>query len=504
MRNLLRCRRGSVAFATVIALIPLIGVVALGAEAGSWYVTKQHAQSAADAAAYSGGLTLACTISGSTNCDTGQDYVYRGKQFAAQNAFCNSGESYTGCASLPAGTSQVVQIDRGSYAAGAWTSSASGNFVRAVVSQQQPTSLAGVLGLSTVNIGAQAIVEVKNPKDICTLGLGPSESALTIGGSSTITGKGCALMSDNSVKYNSTPNFSGSGWAVDAASGCIASADHCNLAVPYNYNMLPATNPLKVLDTASFNTMPTMTGNSNPAKNATCSTLSPAAPAGATKCYTVSANTAGTAYGSLTVNNGEYVAFTTGGTGTYFFNKKITINGGGTATFAPGTYYINGDFGGGGTINFAPGTYFFKDSAVSFGGTVTCTGCTSWSGTGLGVTLVLLGNSNLSISGTANVSLSAPKTNTAFPDLSGVLIDDQAPTASKNAVTINGGGSASLGGAMYFPNVDVTWGGTVQNANTSCTEVIANTVTINGNAYMSTQSCAAGTIAHTQVVALVQ
>ena len=61
MRNLLRCRRGSVAFATVIALVPLIGVVALGGEAGSWYVTKQHAQNAADAAAYSGGLRLACS-----------------------------------------------------------------------------------------------------------------------------------------------------------------------------------------------------------------------------------------------------------------------------------------------------------------------------------------------------------------------------------------------------------------------------------------------------------
>ena len=66
MRNLLRCRRGSVAFATVVALVPLIGVVALGAEAGTWYVTKQHAQNAADAAAYSGGLKLACSLAGSS------------------------------------------------------------------------------------------------------------------------------------------------------------------------------------------------------------------------------------------------------------------------------------------------------------------------------------------------------------------------------------------------------------------------------------------------------
>ena len=112
MHNLLRCRRGSAAFATVAALVPLIGVVALGGEAGSWYVTKQHAQNAADAAAYSGALWVAC--SDPTKCDKAQDYVYRGKQFAARNAFCNAGESYPGsnCVSLPAGTSQTVQIDQ--------------------------------------------------------------------------------------------------------------------------------------------------------------------------------------------------------------------------------------------------------------------------------------------------------------------------------------------------------------------------------------------------------
>src|SRR5215467_14969359 len=75
---MLRCRRGTVAFATVVALVPLIGVVALGAEAGSWYVTHQHAQNAADAAAYSGALRLACTIAGAT-CDT-QSVDYRSKE----------------------------------------------------------------------------------------------------------------------------------------------------------------------------------------------------------------------------------------------------------------------------------------------------------------------------------------------------------------------------------------------------------------------------------------
>src|SRR3954470_8897960 len=133
MNNLIRCRRGSVAFATVVALVPLIGVVALGAEAGSWYVTKQHAQNAADSAAMSGALTIAIQNAASPSISDAQTYDYRGKQFAAQNAFCNAGNtSYPSSqcvSSLPRGTSQTVQIDRGTYAAPTWTTDAGGSSV---------------------------------------------------------------------------------------------------------------------------------------------------------------------------------------------------------------------------------------------------------------------------------------------------------------------------------------------------------------------------------------
>ena len=440
MRNVLRCRRGSVAFATVIALVPLIGVVALGAEAGSWYVTKQNAQNAADNAAMSGALTIAIQKAASPVVTDAQTYDYRGRQFAAQNAFCNAGDtSYPGshcAASLPTGTSQTVQIDRGTYNAGAspsWTTDAGGSSVRATVSQQQPAFLAAVLGLSTVNISARAIAEIQNPKDLCALGLGPESNGLTIGGSSVITGNGCALMSNTAVKYNGTADFSGSGWAVNGVSGCVASAGHCDLSVPYNYSMLPATNPLAVLDTQSFNSW-TATGSPN---DLACS-------------------------GTLTPN---------GSTNLY---RNLTCT--------------NLD-----TVTFSPGTYFFYNGKIRInGGTVT----------GTGVTLVLLGNSSLDISG-GTVNLSAPATNATYPALSGVLIDDQAPTKSSNNVIINGS-TVSLGGTMYFPNVEVTWGGNVQNTNTACTQVIANALTINGNAYLSTENCAPGTTGKTQVVALVQ
>jgi Flp pilus assembly protein TadG len=445
MHNLLRCRRGTAAFATVIALVPLIGVVALGGEAGSWYVTKQHAQNAADSAAMSGAYTIAIQKAAVPTISDSQTYDYRGKQFAAQNAFCNAGDtSYPGsqCTSPPTGTTRTVQIDRGNFAApNSWTSSATGTAVRATVSQQQPAYLAKVLGLSTVNIPAQAIARVDNPKELCILGLGSSpsnQSALTLSGGGSLNGNGCGLMSNDTVKYASTPTFNGPGWAVNAVNGC--KAGNCDIGVPHNYNTLPATNPLQVLDTESFNsrTGPVTTpcgGGGNVTNGQTC-TLNP--------------NSAGGVYSGLKVNSG-------------------------------------------GTLNFAPGTYFFYNAKLDFSGTVS----------GTGVTLVF-GDSALSINSGANVNLSAPATNTFSSDLNGVLIDDQAPNKTTNKVTVNGNGTVTLGGAMYFPNVDVTWSGTAQNANTTCSQVIANTLNLSGNAYISTQNCVPSTVSQTQVVVLVK
>jgi hypothetical protein len=241
MHNLLRCRRGSAAFATVVALVPLIGVVALGGEAGSWYVTKQHAQNAADAAAYSGGLKLACD--NVAPCADTKSVDYRGKQFAAQNTFCNGGDttSYPGrrCAtSLPTGTSQTVQINTLT----AWNG-VNGNFVQATVSQQQPTYLAKLLGLSTVNIGATAVAAIKNQIKPCVLALG-----------------GPITFQDNGVDINAptcglASNYAGPGPSIDfgpvkpsnidigpsaAVGGCKGDATLCQKVSTY---LPPVTNP---------------------------------------------------------------------------------------------------------------------------------------------------------------------------------------------------------------------------------------------------------------------
>lgn len=445
MRNLLRSQRGAAAFATAIALVPLIGVVALGAEAGSWYVTRQHAQNAADSAAYSGALRLSCTIAGAT-CDT-QSVDYRGKEFAAQNGFCNSSPQdntpYPGItcvSSLPTRVSRAVQIDIGTYTAGTFTTppAGTGNAVRARVSQQQPAYLSAVLGFLTINIPTQAIALVQLPTKVCALALGPDSGALKLAGNLSNNGTGCALMSDTSVQLASTPTFTGSGWAVYGASGCTPSGSCSNVSVPHNYFMPYANNPLSKLDTKSFNSR---TGNTNPSCPVQADGWKHCAP-----------NSAGSgAYGNFTVQNGD----------------KYVLD---------------------------PGTYFFYKATIKVtGGQLK----------GTGVTLVLLGDSQLTING-GTVDLSAPATNSFSSDLNGVLIDDQAPSKTSNKVTINGGGLVSLGGAMYFPKVDVSWSGNTASTNTTCSQVIAKTLDMSGGGYLSTQGCDPATIVYTQVVALVQ
>jgi Flp pilus assembly protein TadG len=257
MRNMLRCRRGSVAFATVVALVPLIGFLALGAEAGSWYVTKQSAQNAADAAAYSGALKLQCSVASST-CTDAKSLDFRGKEFAAQNAFCTTGDTtaYPGsrCSSLATGTSQTVTI----ASLTAWKG-ISGNFVQATVSQQQPAYLAKVLGLSTVNIAATAVAAVQGlPKPPCALALSGS---ISFQGSPNINAPNCGMATNS--KASNALNFTGGGMSMNlgslsAAGGCTGAATFCHPAYTY---MPPIANPFSALDAVTLPTLSNCTGS---------------------------------------------------------------------------------------------------------------------------------------------------------------------------------------------------------------------------------------------------
>ncbi|WP_158226488.1 pilus assembly protein TadG-related protein [Bradyrhizobium sp. UFLA03-84] len=302
MRNMLHCRRGSAAFATVIALVPLIGVMALGGEAGMWYVTQQRAQGAADAAAYAGALRLACDSAPQpgVSCNNSQAYDYRGKQVAAQNAFCNSGDtSYPGsiCStSLPSNVSQSVQI----ASLTSWNGNA-GTFVQAIVSQQQPAYLATVLGMSTINVGALAVAQVDSlAKPPCVLAL---KDAVTFQGSATVTSTTCGISSDSAAS-NAIGFIGNSGISVSAPSytvgGCSQTGgSQCTGVQTYQQ---PIPDPLSAVNTAlsalKTSDFASKNNSSTPLPYETCS------------CY----------------NSSNNPTFGSALSGTYYFSGNVKIN----------------------------------------------------------------------------------------------------------------------------------------------------------------------------------
>jgi Putative Flp pilus-assembly TadE/G-like len=441
MHNLLHCRRGSAAFATVVALVPLIGVVALGGEAGSWYVTKQHAQNAADAAAYSGGLRLACSVAGQTGvlCNDTNSVDYRGKEFAAQNAFCNAGDtSYPNSqclTSLPSGTSRTVQI------------AVNGNFVTATVSQQQPVYLAAVLGLSTVTIGATATAEVVKLANPCILAL---RDPLSFQGSPTVHAPNCGLASNspasNSIDFtgNNGINVSDVG-SISGQGGCSQTGGtQCSMAITY---APPVPDPLSGLNSA----MSSLTTASFSGSQCGTTTQPTAYDAGH-PCY----NQVGNGANRFNFGNQSYPL-----NGVYFFSGNLTING-------------NANITGTATLILLPGS-----------------------------TLTINGNPTIQI--TAPDSVTTAQVPAALASvvnlMSKLLIYD--PETTSAGVRITGSSTSYFNGITYVPNSDVTYqGNTTQNY--SCVEVIAKGVTLSGNSQLDNSGCPASVTPRSQYVRLVQ
>jgi Flp pilus assembly protein TadG len=474
MRDLLRCRRGSVAIATVIALVPLIGAVALGAEAGSWYVTHQHAQNAADAAAYSGAVRLACAAP----CTDAQTLDYRAKQFAAQNAFCSAGDAtaYPGrqcAASLPSGTSQAVQIAIGTYSAGTWTTSASGNAVLATVSQQQPTYLATLLGLTTLNIGATAIAQVQGlAKPPCALALGPgpnSGPSISFQGSPNINAPNCGMASNDAAA--NAINFTGGGTTMNLGSlstvgGCTGSTTFCNKAL--TYMPAPIPNPFSALDGA-------------------LTTLCGASPTLPTTC---GLQTTGVC------NTSVLVAYTAA---TPCTNNNLHITSNGTETLSPG--------GNTGCPTSASSCVYF------ISGTLKITGTPTISGT---ATFILLPGATINNQGNAVINISGPTTALSASSLPTALQSSASLfqymalyDASATPVTFGGNTNITLTGNIYAPTAAVTFQGNPTlnlGGGNSCGQLVAASIAFNGNATFDDTGtgCGALQLKSTQYVQLVQ
>jgi hypothetical protein len=122
--------------------------------------------------------------------------------------------------------------------------------------------------------------------------------------------------------------------------------------------------------------------------------------------------------------------------------------------YTPGVHYCTLT----GSQNLSAGTYYFDNLSLTGGATVT----------GSNVTLVFGPNATFQVTGNSALDITAPT--------SGPFASMAIASLSPNSLTILG--TSNMTGAIYLPNGNVTFGG---NSGSSCLQIIANTITFNGN-----------------------
>jgi Flp pilus assembly protein TadG len=183
---------------------------------------------------------------------------------------------------------------------------------------------------------------------------------------------------------------------------------------------------------------------------------------------------------------------------------SFTARASGPSTMSPGVYCGGVNFNAGAVVNMEPGLYVIDGGSFSVNGGATITGN--------GVTLLFTSHTgtdfpNVTINGGAHVSLNAAADATTGPSglsaMQGMVMymDRRAPVGT--AVRLNGGSAQNFSGAIYLPTANVTFtGGSVSNS--SCLQLIADTISFGGNANFALNCDASGTQSIGGSVALVE
>ena len=172
-------------------------------------------------------------------------------------------------------------------------------------------------------------------------------------------------------------------------------------------------------------------------------------------------------------------------------NTKITD----TIVLLPGRY-LGGIKITGGTVTFLPGLYIL-DSGLDVSGNAVLNGDgvtffnTNTGGTGTW--------SDINITGTVRLNLSAPTTG----PYAGVLFWNDRDAPNQNPGSKIGGTSDSvMVGALYFPSTNLEYSGTSSVA--SWTQIVANTISITGNAVVQSDFKSSGVPPPTRLATLVE
>jgi len=165
-------------------------------------------------------------------------------------------------------------------------------------------------------------------------------------------------------------------------------------------------------------------------------------------------------------------------------NAKINVNANGkTNSLSPGCYSGNITVNAGATLDLSPGIYYLDGANLSVAGNATITGT--------GVTLVFTGSGNnwgtASIGSNATIDLTAPTTG---PTKGIVMYGDRNMPAG-TAFNLTGGATQNFGGAIYLPKANLSFSGG-NGTSTSCTKIIADTITLTGTSNLQVSCSALG------------
>jgi hypothetical protein len=309
--KLLRSSRGQVLVLVAIAMIALLGFVALAVDIGFAWSARRRMQTGADAAAVAGAIA-------SRNS---QPVTAAADDAASLNGFTD-------------GSNGVNITVTNPYSGG----SCSLNCVKVSIEQEQPTFFLGALGFSQFDVKASSVAGTNNSGS-CIYGLGPTSPAFDAHGTATVNST-CGIL----VNTNAT---CGGNVSLTAPIGVAGSSSSCPSTSTISYT----PDPFSYLGCSTSSCMPSCSGNtSDNITNGQTVTLSP-----------------GNYCGGITIHNGATVTFSPGiynlGSGGLNISGGTVSNGtsgvGGVSFVATTGISING-----GTVNLsAPTTDTYQGTA---------------------------------------------------------------------------------------------------------------------------------------------
>jgi Flp pilus assembly protein TadG len=308
-RVLRKNARGQVLLLTAMAIVVLIGFVALATDTGILWSQRRQMQTAADAAAIAG----VSALRNKTSISSAASNV------ASLNGFRNGVNSTTVTVNNPP--------LGGSYAGNS-------NYVEVVVSQLEPTYFLRVLGNSSVKVSTRAVSGIMNATG-CIYSLNPSAAKAFSASNGVNVSSSCGIFVNSSssdafdIVGGATIKTTGVGVVGQAAINGGSVQNMSGGALTVSQNIAPAGDPLAHITTPTVGNC-TFTGTQN--LNSYTAQQSPPY----SGRYVLNP---GVYCGGINASNGTSVAFNAG---TYIMagGGMSLLNGGGTATGTNVTFFL--------------------------------------------------------------------------------------------------------------------------------------------------------------------